>query len=461
MLIGCDVVAVNSALIGTYSWRLAAQDMRDYAFPSDPLTIPLFILSVNLVFMVAFFGTGLYALRRGVSRIDEAFKIVVAISLGLIGSMVVGYLLPTVTGNRVPFTPLVLVLCWAAAVGATIFLRLLYRTALHMARRRGFDTRRVVIVGAREPGQVIADTITRAPELGYRVQGFLSDSVPVGTVVHEIPVLGRTNSLGRVVRATQADEVIIALSGRSSFEVLDIVALAEDEAVEIKIYPDAFQLIVNNEVTVGDVSGLPLLPVKNVALNNPLNRGMKRALDIVVAALVLVCFSPIMLLIALLIRLESPGPVFFIQERVGLDGKPFPTIKFRTMRPDAPALGSWTVENDPRITALGAFLRRYSLDELPQFMNVLRGEMSVVGPRPEQPVWVEKFSQSIPRYVRRHKQKAGITGLAQVNGLRGDTSVEERTRYDLYYVENWSLLFDIKIIIKTAVGVISGRVSGY
>ena len=255
--------------------------------------------------------------------------------------------------------------------------------------------------------------------------------------------------------------MIIALSGRSSNDVLDIVALAEDESVEIKLYPDAFQLITNNEVSVGDISGLPLLSVKNVALDNPLNRALKRTLDMIVATLVLTFGSPMMLLIAALIRLDSRGPVFFAQERVGLDGKPFPTIKFRTMRVNAPDLGNWTTKDDPRVTRLGGFLRRYSLDELPQFMNVLRGEMSVVGPRPEQPIWVERFSQSIPRYMRRHKLKAGITGWAQVNGLRGDTSIEERTRYDLYYIDYWSLLFDIKIIIQTALAISKGENRGY
>lgn len=462
-LIGCDAIAVNGALTAAYKWRLDAGDLSDFVFPSDSATILLFLALLNLIFMAAFASAGLYTLRRGASRVDEAFKVVVAVSLGLVGAIITNYLMAQIGGNilPLPFTGQILVLCWAATLFATITLRVIYRSILYGLRQRGFDTRRVLIVGAREPGQIVADMISRSPRLGYRMQGFLSDTLPAGTLVADLPVLGRTASLGRVIRATQADEVIIAVSGRPSSDVLDIVALAEDEAVEIKIYPDAFQLITNNEVTVGDVSGLPLISVKNIALDNPLNRGMKRLLDIVMATLVMTFLSPVMLLIALLVRLESPGPVFFIQERVGLDGHPFPTIKFRTMRQNAPDLASWTTKDDPRVTALGAFLRRYSLDELPQFMNVLRGEMSVVGPRPEQPLWVERFSQRIPRYVRRHKQKAGITGWAQVNGLRGDTSVEERTRYDLYYVENWSLLFDIKIIIKTIVGIASGRNSGY
>ena len=455
--IGSDALAVNAALIGAYTWRKALGDLSELTFPENPLTVPLFVVLINVICMFTFLGSGLYTLRRGVSRIDETFKMIVSISLALFGVILANLLLP----QPVPLTLTILILCWGSAVAATTLMRLFYRTVLYELRRRGFDQRRVIIVGAREPGQVIADTIQRSPELGYHVQGFVSDTTPVGTLVYGVPVLGRSAALGKVIRAAEADEIIIALSGRSSNEVMDIVALAEDEAVEIKIYPDAFQLIINPDVNVGDLSGLPLLQVKNVALDNPFNRATKRALDISFSSIVLLLLSPVMLLIALLIRLETPGSVFFVQERVGLDGRPFPTIKFRTMRPDAPELGDWTVENDPRVTSLGAFLRRYSLDELPQFINVLRGEMSVVGPRPEQQKWVEAFSKSIPRYVRRHKQKAGITGWAQVNGLRGDTSIEQRTRYDVYYIENWSLLFDIKIIIKTAVGVISGRVSGY
>jgi exopolysaccharide biosynthesis polyprenyl glycosylphosphotransferase len=193
---------------------------------------------------------------------------------------------------------------------------------------------------------------------------------------------------------------------------------------------------------------------------------VKRAFDVAFSAAVLVLISPLMLLIALLVKLSSPGPVFFIQERVGLDGKPFALVKFRTMRVEGDD-GSrdwfnvhrqgWTVPNDPRRTPVGAFLRRFSLDELPQFYNVLMGEMSIVGPRPEQPHYVQEFAQIIPKYARRHREKAGITGWAQVNGLRGDTSIKERTYADLYYVENWSLLFDLKIIARTVISMITGK----
>lgn len=461
ILVGCDLVAVNAAFTSVYLWRLSAGDLKDFTFPDDPSTIWLFAGLFNLAFMITFFTSGLYTLKRGVSRVDEAFKVAVAVSLGTFTVFLINTLLPQFGRDMVPANPTILMLGWAAATVGLSVLRFGYRSFLYALRRRGIDIRRVLIVGAHDPGREIYSTIRRVPRLGYLVQGFLSDRVPVGTLIDGVPVLGRIASLGRVIRATQADEVIIALSGRSSNEVLDIVTLAEDEAVEIKLYPDAFQLITNNEISIGDVSGLPLINVKNVALDNPLNRALKRALDLIVAISVLIPLSPMMLLIAALIRLDSPGPVFFVQERVGLDGKPFPCIKFRGMRQDAPQLGNWTTKDDPRVTGIGAFLRRYSLDELPQFMNVLRGEMSVVGPRPEQPVWVERFSQSIPRYMRRHKQKAGITGWAQINGLRGDTSIEERTRYDLYYIENWSLLFDVRIMIKTIVAVFHDANNGY
>ncbi len=460
-LVGCDVLAVNAALLGVYHWRMPI-DLQGQALPADAgMTVPLFLVLVNLAFMVTFSSSGLYMIKRGGSRIDEAFKVLVAVSLGVFGALIINYILPQFGRDTLPTSGMILILGWLGAVAAVVALRLIYRAVLSALRARGFDNRRVLIVGAREPGRVVNSAISRSPGLGYRVQGFLSSHVPAGTLLDGVPVLGRPASLGRVIRLTRADEVIIALSGRSSSEVLDIVTLADDEAVEIKLYPDAFQLITNNGVSIGDVNDLPLIKIKSIALDSPVNQALKRALDIAVSIAVMTLTAPLMLLIALLIKLDSPGPVFFVQERVGLDGVPFPVLKFRGMRQDAPALAAWTVKDDPRVTPIGSLLRRYSLDELPQFMNVLRGEMSVVGHRPEQPVWVEKFSQSIPRYVRRHKQKVGITGWAQINGLRGDTSIEERTRYDLYYVENWSLLFDLKIIIKTALGIASGNNSGY
>jgi exopolysaccharide biosynthesis polyprenyl glycosylphosphotransferase len=218
--------------------------------------------------------------------------------------------------------------------------------------------------------------------------------------------------------------------------------------VTIRVYPDLFQIMAG-PVSIGEMGGIPILTVRDIALTG-WRRSAKRLMDIVGSAAALVILSPFMLLTAIVIKLESPGPVFFVQERMGLDAKPFPILKFRSMRADAEKHGTWTAENDPRRTKIGALLRKANIDEFPQFINIFLGDMSLVGPRPEQPFYVEQFRRSIPRYMDRHREKAGLTGWAQVNGYRQDTSIIERTKYDLWYIENWSLLLDIKIIIRTA-----------
>lgn len=453
----CDLLALNGAFVGVYLVFRESIELAGLFLPADPLIYTRFLFFFNLTAMALFSINGLYDMRRGASRVDEAFKVLTAVSLTTVAALVINTLLPQLGSEELPFTRDVLAWSWATAVVSCVFLRIIHRVTLLWLRRHGVDTRRVLIVGAREPGQLVWNTIRRRPDLGYHVQGFLSDSSPIGSTVNDLPVLGYTAQLGRVIKATQADEVIIALSGRSTADLIETISLAWDEAVEIKVYPDTFQLITNNDISIGDLSALPLVSVKNAALDNPWNRVLKRILDLIVASLVLLFSSPILILIALAIRLESKGPVFFLQERVGMDNVPFWVIKFRTMRVDAESSGTWTVQNDPRITRLGRILRRTSLDEMPQLINVLVGNMSMVGPRPEQPRWVEQFSQQIPRYMRRHKEKAGLTGWAQVNGLRGDTSIEERTRYDLYYIENWSLLFDIKIILRTIANFLTGK----
>lgn len=456
-LIVGDLLAINLAFVGTYLVNLSAIRDAGLVLPSDPAVAVRFWAFFSAATLGVFTTSGLYEMRRGASRVDESVKVFSAVSLTTVGAILINTLLPQLGSEELPWTRDILVWSWSLALVGCILVRAIHRALVVWLRRHGVDTRRVLIVGAREPGQLVWNTIRRRPELGYRVQGFLSDSYPVGSELDGLPILGRTIQLGRVVRATHADEVIIALSGRSTQDLVEIVSLAEDEAVEIKVYPDTFQLITNNDISIGDLSDLPLVSVKNAALDNPWNRALKRGLDLVVATAVLLLGSPVLMLIAVAIRLESRGSVFFLQERVGMDNQPFWMIKFRTMRIDAEQLGTWTTQNDPRVTRIGRILRRTSLDELPQLINVLIGDMSVVGPRPEQSRWVEQFSQQIPRYMRRHKEKAGLTGWAQVNGLRGDTSIEERTRYDLYYIENWSLLFDIKIILRTIANFLTGK----
>lgn len=456
-LIGGDLLVLHGAIIFTFARFAERIEASGALLPSDPLAFTRFFLLFSPLALLFFTSNGLYEMRRGASRVDEAFKIFTAVSLSLVGAIVINTLTPQIGLQDLPFTRDVLVWSWLSAICCCVLLRWLHRAILLQLRRRGIDTRRVLIVGAREPGQLVWNTIRRRPGLGYRVQGFISDSLPIGSKVSDLPVLGGTTELGRVVRATRTDEVIIALSGRSPQDLLEVISQIEDEAVAIKVYPDTFQLITNDGLSIGDLRDLPLVSVKNAALDNPWNRALKRALDLLVSTLILLFGAPVLMLIALLIRLESRGPVFFLQERVGMDMRPFWMVKFRTMRVDAEQFGTWTTQNDPRVTRVGRILRRTSLDELPQLINVLIGEMSIVGPRPEQPRWVEQFGQQIPRYLRRHREKAGLTGWAQINGLRGDTSIEERTRYDLYYIENWSLLLDIKIIVRTIADFLTGK----
>ena len=241
----------------------------------------------------------------------------------------------------------------------------------------------------------------------------------------------------------------------SNHDLVGIISLCEREKVGIRVFPDVFQIMAS-EVSISDLGGLPLLTIRDVALQG-WKLTLKRVMDIIFSGIFLIMSSPFLLLTALLVKLESPGPVFYTQERMGLDARPFKIIKFRSMRKDAEKEGpGWTQENDPRRTRLGTLMRRLEIDEMPQLINVFIGDMSLVGPRPERPVYVEQFRQSIPRYMDRHREKAGMTGWAQVNGLRGDTSIAERTKYDLWYIENWSIALDIKIIIRTIFQVLFG-----
>jgi len=306
---------------------------------------------------------------------------------------------------------------------------------------------RVLIVGAGDAGRMIAQRILQAPQLGYQVVGFVDDGQG-RHVAAGLLILGPLSSLQQVIRAENVQEVVIALPDAPGAQVLDLIYECERERVLVKVFPDVFQTMAAT-LTISDLNGLPMLTVRDVALRG-WKLSLKRAMDLVGSAVGLVLVSPLLLLIALLIKLDSPGPVFYTQVRMGLDAKPFPMIKFRSMRVGAEDETGpvWARRDDPRRTRLGAMLRRTSLDELPQLINVLLGEMSLVGPRPERPVFVEQFRQVVPRYMDRHREKAGMTGWAQVNGLRGDTSIVERTKYDLYYIENWSLLLDLKILVR-------------
>jgi len=384
----------------------------------------------------------LYHLDRQGSRVDLVYGLVSAVSITTLAATALSYLIAHTDSDLargiVFYNWGLSVLLIALGRGITGW----WRTWLR--RRR---PERLLLVGTGDTARMILQKTVQSPQLGYRVIGFVNGQ-GAPTEIAGVPVLGDQSQVAQIVRDYRVQEVVIALPEATHEELLDIISACESERATVRVFPDLFQ-IVASDLRISDLDGLPLLTVRDVALRG-WRLTVKHAMDLVGSAVGLVLLSPFLLFIALLIKLDSKGPVFYTQLRVGLDGKPFPIIKFRSMRPDAEQETGpvWATEDDPRKTRLGEFLRRTSLDELPQLINVLLGDMSLVGPRPERPVFVDQFRQVIPRYMERHKEKAGLTGWAQVNGLRGDTSIVERTKYDLYYIENWSLLFDLKIIVR-------------
>ncbi|MDQ2807391.1 MAG: undecaprenyl-phosphate glucose phosphotransferase [Chloroflexota bacterium] len=447
-----DVLALLAALVLAYKLRFES-DIVPYFTPPSLDTYLLMLGTTVLSLIVAFNMSRLYHLSRGASRIDEFYKITAAVSMGVIGSIAVNSLL---LGNFFVYSRLMLVFGWMFCILFTSAERIGFGLLLGSLRRHGVGVQRVLIVGLGDAARTILERMEARPELGYRVLGaFEPPRLSEERAVWDVPVLGGIEEIERVARRLHADEVIVAMPGATPAELVDIVSHCQDANVAIKLYPDIVQLMIEPEVNVGVLGGIPMYNVRDVALRG-WNRTLKRAFDMTFSAAVLILLSPVLLLIATIVKFDSPGPIFFIQERVGLDGKLIHIIKFRTMRLEAGHQPGWTVPGDPRRTRSGGWLRRFSFDELPQFINVLLGEMSVVGPRPEQLYYVQQFSQTIPRYMRRHREKAGITGWAQVNGLRGNTSIEERTRYDLDYIERWSLLFDLKIIARTVVQMLRG-----
>jgi len=327
--------------------------------------------------------------------------------------------------------------------------RIVARLLLRAARRRGHNLRHTMIVGTGAPARLLLKKIRRHPDFGLEVQGLVAtDAGDVGRSVYGVPVVGTVADLPRLLAERPAETIYVALERREWEAEQQALTLLADSTAAVRLVPDltlAFRL----NPSVEDFDGMPVVLVTE-SPEQGWNAVIKRAFDLACAGVGLVVLSPVLLLIAILVRLDSPGPVLFAQERVGLNGRRFRMLKFRSMRVDAEARGpGWTVADDPRRTRLGATLRRLSLDELPQLWNVFVGDMSLVGPRPEQPRFVEEFRGVIPRYMLRHHVKAGVTGWAQVNGLRGDTPLEDRIRYDLYYLQNWSLWFDVRILFLT------------
>jgi len=405
--------------------------------------------------ITAMFFFKLYYLPRAVSRVDQLYSVFAAVTIGTLMAIALSVLVYKNSVFEVDYPRAMIIYAWILTIIFITIGRTGHQFVRDRLRDRGFGKDRLIVVGSGEVARIIIQRILWSPKLGYELVGVVygegNDDELIG-----VPVLGKPEDLPDLITDNSIDEVIIAMPEEGHREVLRVISYCERGRVSIKVFPDFFQFIAS-EADIDDLGGLPLLSMRDYAMRGYLLI-FKRLMDILGATAGLIIFSPLMMLASIAIKLESPGPVFFVQERMGLDGKPFLMVKFRSMRADAEKQGpGWTTENDPRRTKLGSLLRRIEIDELPQFINVFLGEMSLVGPRPEQPYYVNLFRESVPRYMERHREKAGMTGWAQVNGMRGDTSIIERTKFDIWYTENWSVLLDIKIIVRTFWQIVSGN----
>lgn len=442
-----DILATAAAVVFAYWLR--------FEFQVQPVTkgLPPFnmylrlVPAVVLLYPLVFYFQGLYQRRRIRSRFDESMRVMVAVLLATV------LLTASLTFYRPPdFTYSRLFLAIFAGVDTVLvgLTRWVIGVTLARIRRSGGNLQRVLVVGAGDLGRKVVDRLQLHKEYGFLVVGFLDDDPGrQQRDIQGVPVLGTTEDLEKIITHERVDQVMIALPLEAHYRTVKLVRRAGQLLVDIKVVPDVLQYYVMR-AGIEDLDGLPLINLTRIPLQG-WNQIVKRAFDIFGSAMLLLVTSWLFPIIAWLIKREDGGPVFFSQVRTGLDGRSFRLFKFRSMRADAEGDGEahWTRSRDSRVTPIGDFLRRTNLDELPQLYNVLIGDMSLVGPRPEQPKFVERFRNRYPTYNARHRVRSGLTGWAQVNGLRGDTSIRQRVAHDLYYIENWSLGLDIKILWRT------------
>lgn len=401
------------------------------------------ILLPMLLFFYSFFK--LYAPKRGKKKWTEFFHITAANLLGAVFFSSILYMLREKDISRsliFLFTAINIVLNTTA--------RMLLAYSLKIARKKGYNLKHVILVGYSRAAEAYIDRIFANPQWGYYIHGILDNNLEVGTLYKKVPVIGKLPDLEDFLTRMNLDEIAITLSIKEYERLELLVATCEKSGVHTKFVPDYYSFIPTKPYT-EDLYGLPVINIRNVPLSNTFNRIIKRIIDIIGAVVAILIFAIPMLLTALLIKLSSKGPIIFSQIRVGKHNKVFKMYKFRSMelQPEGEEKKAWTTSQDPRVTGIGKFIRKTSIDELPQFFNILKGDMSLVGPRPERPFFVEKFKEEIPRYMIKHQVSPGLTGWAQINGYRGDTSIRKRIDHDLYYIENWTLGLDIKILFLT------------
>ena len=418
---------------------------------------------IAVVVPLGFHLQGIYRLRRGRSRIDDFFNVLVgsifAVVLGVVSTLYFqAYYVPDELKDRGAYE--VSQIVWAIFLVCNIAFAYLSRKYIREALERrwaaGVGLRRILIAGAGELARVVADRILEHRELGYQIVGFVDDRAGGDHLGYRgLPLLGSLADAAEIVARERVDHLYVALPLEEHMKLLDLIESTSREGVDVKVVPDVLQFIALR-ARLEDLDGVPVINLNEVPLQG-VSAFVKRSLDVMISSAALTTMAIPGLIISWIIKRSSAGPVFYAQERMGLDGKAFKVYKFRTMPIDAELESGpvWAEENDERATPFGSWLRRHDLDEWPQFWNVLVGDMSIVGPRPERPFFVEQFKHRIPQYMLRHKVKSGITGWAQVNGWRGNTSLEKRIEYDLYYIENWSVALDLKIMWLTILRVLT------
>jgi len=450
LLVIFDALAIEAAFVLAYWLRFQTAVFAPFGFQetgsppfSGYLTGSLFVIAA---WVVLFNARKMYGARRNVNLSDELINVVKVVSLGMLIVMSAAFFYRDLSYSRVVFG-----LLWVFASSGIFFGRALVRALERRLYRRGRHLQRAIIVGNDDLAEQVYTRLHHHPSFGFQIAGYFSDA-PADTSrrLSHSTYLGTVAETPGYIRAHGIDLAFIALRSSDHPRLFDLISECEGMNIEFMMVPDLLDVL-TSQVRVRDLEGIPFLRLKGIPLTT-WGRITKRVFDVAVSLVILVTLSPLLLLVALAVRLDSRGPILFRQKRVGIDGREFTMYKFRSMVLGAEQFDEEAglgIRNDPRRTPVGRFTRRFSLDELPQFWNVLRGDMSLVGPRPERAHVVRGLVGTVPKYLDRHRVKTGLTGWAQVNGLRGDTSIEERTKYDIYYVENWSLGFDIKILLRT------------
>ncbi len=454
-----DALLGVSAFIAAYAFRFYS-GMIPITRGLPPLRQYINVLPfIAIVVPFAFYLQGLYRLRRGRSRVDEFFAVfvgsILAVMFGIVATLYVQTYFATNAAKEagaLEVSQLVWALFLVFNVSLAYASREVTREVLERRWRAGIGLKKILIAGSGDLGRLVADKILEHRELGYQIVGFVDDRAAGDHLGYRgLPLLGTIDDASEIAARENIDHLYVALPPDQHLRMIDLLESTAREMVDVKVVPDLLQVIALR-ARLEDLDGVPVINVNDVPLQG-FNSLVKRVIDVAISSVALAVLAIPLGLIALAVKLSSRGPVLFSQERMGLDGKSFTIVKFRSMRDEAERQTGpvWAVADDPRVTPLGRFLRRSNLDELPQLWNVLRGDMSLVGPRPERPHFVAQFKHKIPQYMLRHKVKAGLTGWAQVNGWRGNTPLEKRIEYDLYYIENWSVRLDMKIMWLTLV----------